>query len=151
MEVPAALITGIVALITSGVTAATTFVAARRRAAVERDLAERRAAVDEKLKALEGQIAEQRVRLENRTLFAAEDAARALMNHPDWKSRRFKILKWRLGGFDDDALRQILVRAGAIRLRGADGTERWGLIERNPDTLTGHEPPAAEEEREISE
>ena len=108
---------------------------------IDRDAGQRRAVIDETLSRIkinfDREVAEQKARLDNRTLFAAEQVSHSLMMHPEWKSRTFRIIKARLGGFDDDALRQILVRAGAIRLRGRDGTERWGLLDRNRDTLMG--------------
>jgi hypothetical protein len=39
------------------------------------------------------------------------------------------------GGFSDDDLRQLLVRAGALRFEGSNGDELWGLRERNQDRL----------------
>lgn len=42
-------------------------------------------------------------------------------------------IKKRLGGFDDEELRRIMVRAGAVRFEGSDGKELWGLISRNKE------------------
>jgi hypothetical protein len=164
-SVSAAIVAGIVSLLSGFITAAVTIRVARQRAGVDerlaelkgeihRDVAQRRAVVDERLSEMrasfEKELAEQKERLDNRTLFAAEQVAHSLLMHPEWKSRTFRIIKARLGGFDDDAFRQILVRAGAIRLTGRDGTERWGLLDRNRDLLVGFETRTPAEEEEIS-
>lgn len=61
----------------------------------------------------------------------AESAVKALLENETWKKRSFDEIKKRLGGFEDDELRKILVRSGAIRFEGADNKELWGLISRN--------------------
>jgi len=76
-----------------------------------------------------------RLRLELRTQFMAEEAIRQLLLDPRWKLRSFELIKRRIGGFDDDSLRQLLVRAGALRFQANDGDELWGLRERNADQL----------------
>jgi hypothetical protein len=45
------------------------------------------------------------------------------------------VIKVHLGGFADDELRKILVRAGAVRFEAKSGSELWGLLERNHDLL----------------
>jgi len=45
----------------------------------------------------------------------AEEAVRELLNHPEWWQRSFKAIKDKVGGFEDDELRKLLVRAGAAR------------------------------------
>jgi len=71
-----------------------------------------------------------------RTEFMAEQVARQLLEHEKWKRRSFRAIKYRLGGFDDDELRKILVRSGAIRFEDRDSKEEfWGLIQRNQDAL----------------
>lgn len=43
-------------------------------------------------------------------------------------------MKKHLGGFEDDELRKILVRAGAIRVyRKEDNAEMWTLLERSQE------------------
>lgn len=78
----------------------------------------------------------QRLELEQKKIEAqfgqelsAERAARKLLEYTKWKRRTFDTLKYHLGGFDDDELRKILIRAGAIRFQ--DDVETWGLLERN--------------------
>jgi hypothetical protein len=66
----------------------------------------------------------------------AEEAIRALLEHEQWRIRSFNEIKRRVRGFEDDELRKLLVRAGAITFeftRG--GKEMWGLRERNRDRL----------------
>jgi hypothetical protein len=76
-----------------------------------------------------------KLRLELRTQFMAEEAIRQLLLDPRWKLRSFELIRRRVGGFDDDSLRQLLVRAGALRFQAKDGEELWGLRERNADHL----------------
>ena len=65
----------------------------------------------------------------------AEQAAKALLEHPDWKMRIFGAIKKKDRGFDDDELRKFLIRAGALRFQADDGTELWGLVSRNQEEL----------------
>jgi hypothetical protein len=76
-------------------------------------------------------VQERKLRTELRTEFMAEQAAKSLLENERWAKRSFAEIKKRLGGFEDDELRKILVRAGAARFEGADGKELWGLISRN--------------------
>ena len=80
-------------------------------------------------------LQKERLRLELRTQFMAEEAIVHLLEHPRWTLRTFAQIQSRIGGFDDDALRQLLVRAGAVRFRGNAGEELWGLRKRNLDRL----------------
>lgn len=79
------------------------------------------------------------LRAELRTEFMAEEAIRHLLLHEHWRLRTFETIAARIGGFEDDELRQLLVRSGAIRVfRAEDGgseVELWGLRERNTDRL----------------
>lgn len=51
------------------------------------------------------------------------EAIRHLLQHNDWRQRRFAAIKKRVGGFSDDELRQLLERSGALRFESADGDE----------------------------
>jgi hypothetical protein len=101
--VAAAIVAAVVAVITAALTALLTFAAGERR-----------------------------LRHEFRLEFAAERLARKLLQHRDWPIRSFEIIKAYFGGFDDDELRRILVRAGAIRFESKSGYELWALMERVP-------------------
>jgi hypothetical protein len=81
-------------------------------------------------------LQENRLRLELRTQFMAEEAIRLLLQHERWQQRSFDVMKRHIGGFDDESLRQLLVRAGALRFEGKQGEELWGLRDRNLDRLT---------------
>ena len=70
------------------------------------------------------------VRQENKTDFMAEETARHFLNHQGYTDRSFETLQKHLGGFDEEELRKILVRAGAIREYRADGSEWWRLLSR---------------------
>jgi len=63
--------------------------------------------------------------------FAAERVVRKILSDSVWPLRSFDIIKRHLGGFENDELRKILVRAGAIRFKLTSGDEVWGLLERN--------------------
>ena len=76
-----------------------------------------------------------RMNREFRLHFQAESVARSLLLHPKWRLRTFKTIKHHLAGFADDELRQILIRAGAVRFEDAEGIEIWGLLSRNRELL----------------
>jgi hypothetical protein len=62
--------------------------------------------------------------------FMAETTARHFLGHKSFTDRSFDTLRKHLGGFGDDELRKILVRAGAIRVYRDDGSEWWRLLSR---------------------
>lgn len=62
--------------------------------------------------------------------FMAEETARHFLSHKSFTDRSFDTLRNHLGGFGDDELRKILVRAGAIRVFREDGSEWWRLLSR---------------------
>jgi len=81
-------------------------------------------------------VQERRLKQELKTEFMAEDAAKKLLSEDKWEKRSFSEIKKRLGGFEDDELRKILVRAGAVRFeKSGDKEELWGLISRNKNEL----------------
>jgi hypothetical protein len=65
-----------------------------------------------------------------KTEHMAEKTAQHFLNHKGYRDRSFVLLSKRLGGFEDNELRKILVRAGAVRYMRADGTEWWRLLSR---------------------
>jgi hypothetical protein len=72
----------------------------------------------------------QLAREQHRTEFMAEETARHFLSHKSFTDRSFDTLRLHLGGFEDDELRKILVRAGAMRIYREDGTEWWRLLSR---------------------
>jgi hypothetical protein len=78
---------------------------------------------------------EHRLRREFQLDFAAERVAHQLMRDSEWPLRSLAVIKIHLGGFADDELRKILVRAGAIRFESRSGLELWGLLDRNRHLL----------------
>jgi len=80
-------------------------------------------------------VQERKLKTELRTEFMAEQVAKSLLESEKWKKRSFEEIKKRLGGFDDDELRKILVRSGAVRFEASGGKELWGLISRNKEDL----------------
>jgi hypothetical protein len=67
---------------------------------------------------------------QHKTEFMAEDTARHFLGHKGYTDRSFEVLRKHLGGFEDDELRKILVRAGAVRTYREDGSEWWRLLSR---------------------
>lgn len=67
---------------------------------------------------------------QNKTEFMAETTARHFLGHKGFTDRSFATLQKSLGGFQDDELRRILVRAGAVRVYRDDGSEWWRLLSR---------------------
>jgi len=80
-------------------------------------------------------IQERKLKAELRTEFMAEQAAKKLLESPKWEKRSFDEIKKHLAGFDDNELRKILVRSGAVRFEGENSKELWGLISRNEGSL----------------
>jgi len=71
-----------------------------------------------------------------RLQFQAETVIRKLLMNEKWALRSFDVIKHHIGGFEDDELRQLLVRAGAVRF-APKGMEMWGLYERTQHALEG--------------
>ncbi len=83
----------------------------------------------------EFQLQQERLRTELRTEFMAEEAVKKLLSVERWKKRSFDEIKKRVAGFEDNELRKLLVRSGAVRFEGGNGGELWGLRERNEDEV----------------
>lgn len=66
----------------------------------------------------------------------AERAAKHFLEHKGYTDRSFETLKKHLGGWDnnEDELRRILVRAGAIRTF-RDDKEWWTLLSRERERI----------------
>lgn len=69
-------------------------------------------------------------REQHKVEYMAEETARHFLSHKSFIDRSFETLRNHLGGFEDDELRKILVRAGAIRVFREDGSEWWRLLTR---------------------
>jgi len=72
---------------------------------------------------------------EHKTEFMAETTARHFLSHKSYTDRSFDVLVKHLGGFEEDELRKILVRAGAVREYHSDGTEWWYLLSREDERI----------------
>jgi 5-bromo-4-chloroindolyl phosphate hydrolysis protein len=68
-----------------------------------------------------------------KTEHMAERTALYYLSHKGYTDRSFELLRKRLGGFDGDELRRILVRAGAVRYIRDDGSEWWCLLSRSSE------------------
>ena len=62
---------------------------------------------------------------------ATETAIKALLNDGTYSMRSFDKIKYHLHGFEENELRQYLIRAGAVRFTMNDGSEGWGLLEKH--------------------
>jgi hypothetical protein len=91
-------------------------------------------------------LAERKMRRDFRLDFAAERVAHELML-TKWRLRSFALIKSHLSGFEDNELRRILVKAGAIRFTSKSGFELWGLLDRNRYLLGMHRVPWDPENR----
>lgn len=81
-------------------------------------------------------IQERRLKQELKTEFMVEKVIKDLLSQELWKKRNFSEIRKRLGGFSDDELRKLLVRAGAVRFEKRNsGEELWGLMSRNKEEL----------------
>lgn len=79
--------------------------------------------------------AENRLQRDYQLELAAETVVRKLLSIDKWKLRTFDELKRRLHGLDEDEIRKILIRAGAVCFQGKGSEELWGLVDRNHDQL----------------
>jgi hypothetical protein len=68
-----------------------------------------------------------------KTEHMAEKTAQYYLNHKGYTDRSFDLLSKRLGGFEENELRKILVRAGAVRYIRPDGSEWWRLLSRSAE------------------
>lgn len=131
-----ALISAVVSLAVSLITAASSMWLQRNKA--KSDLESQRLAIElerEKFAAERKQLEDQ-IRLEEQ----AAGAVRSLLGEDRFKLRSFELLKRRIGGIrDDDELRRLLLRSGALRFQSRTGEEQWGLRERNTDRLDAGE------------
>lgn len=80
-------------------------------------------------------VQERKLQREYQLQDSAERVARTLLSDQTWRLRSFRVIRHHLGGFEDNELRKILVRCGAIRFMSRSGQELWGLVERNSDRL----------------
>ena len=74
-----------------------------------------------------------------KTEHMAEETALYYLKHKGYTDRSFELLKKRLGGFEDNELRKILVRAGAVRYIREDNSEWWRLISRIDEAISKHQ------------
>jgi len=75
------------------------------------------------------------LRMEHKTEFMAEETARKLLAHESHYCRRFSAISNQIGGYEEDELRKILVRSGAVRVDRGDDDEWWMLLSREKDYI----------------
>jgi len=80
-------------------------------------------------------IQKEKLRTELKLEFAAETAIRELLSEDQWTLRSFATISKRLHGFEENELRKLLIRSGALRFESREDEEMWGLRERNKDKL----------------
>lgn len=74
------------------------------------------------------------LREENKTDNVAEETIRYYLDHEGHLMRSFKHLSTKIAGFEEDELRRLLVRAGAVRFhRNEDKEEMWCLVKNLPE------------------
>jgi len=78
---------------------------------------------------------QRRLRDEFKLQYAAERVVHELLQDARWTLRSFDVIRRHIGGFEEDELRRILVRSGAIRFESRSGGELWGLLNRNQASL----------------
>lgn len=67
---------------------------------------------------------------EYKTEFMAENTIKHFLNDEKYSDRKFSTIKKHLGGFEEDELRKLLVRSGAICVRGEKDEEFWTLLKK---------------------
>jgi hypothetical protein len=80
-------------------------------------------------------VQERKLQMEYKLQDSAQRVTHLLLAETQWPLRSFKVIRHHLAGFEDDELRRLLVRAGAIRFKSKSGEELWGLIDRNRHRL----------------
>lgn len=75
-------------------------------------------------------VEQKRLYAEFKTERSVEAALKEFLGLPRYPYRSFPMIQHHIGGFDENELRQHLVRAGAVRFAAADGTEMWALLHR---------------------
>jgi hypothetical protein len=74
------------------------------------------------------------LREENKTDNVAEETIRYYLEDEGHLMRSFKHLSTKIAGFEEDDLRRLLVRAGAVRFhRTEDNEEMWCLVKKLPE------------------
>lgn len=130
-DVETALIAAVVSLAVALIGLAGAYLAARTQRHNQAEQIQAEGERQRELLAEQLRLQEDRLRTELRTEFMAETAIQELLNGT-YDQRSFAVIKKRLGGFDDNELRQLLVRSGAVRFyRSRDQEEMWGLRARN--------------------
>ena len=76
---------------------------------------------------------EESLRREYQLQSSVEKSVTSLLTR-GWQARSFSVLKYHIRGFQDDELRQILVRCGAVAFQSG-GREYWGILEMIEDRL----------------
>ena len=76
--------------------------------------------------------AERRLRKEFQLQYAAERVVHELLKDARWTLRSFDVVRRHIGGFEDEELRRILVRAGAIRFEAKSGGRALGAAGSQP-------------------
>ena len=72
----------------------------------------------------------ERLHAEFKTERSVEAALTAFLGLPQHPYRSFPMIQHHIGEFEENELRQHLVRAEAVRFAAADGTEMWAPLQR---------------------
>lgn len=72
-----------------------------------------------------------KIREENKTDYMAVDTIKKFLNDEKFNDRKFSTLKKHLRGFEEDELRKLLIRSGAICIEGKENNEElWTLLDK---------------------
>ena len=74
------------------------------------------------------------VKEQNKTDNVAEDTIRYYLKDEGHLMRSFRHLSTKIAGFEEEELRRLLVRSGAVRFfKSENGEEMWCLVEKLPE------------------
>ena len=113
----------------------------KMKAEMDNQAASRRAQMEQKIEMMraifQNDLANLKHLLEHKTELSAEKVVTELLliMLSEQKTRTWNIIRATIGGFTDEELRKILVGAGAIRMTGPHGEERWGILSQNREFL----------------
>ena len=71
--------------------------------------------------------------LKNQSSEKAKEYLLELLNHKTYPERKFTTLEKRLGAYEGESLRKLLIEVGALRSQSATGEEMWYLKEREQE------------------
>lgn len=77
-----------------------------------------------------------KIQEENKTDYMAVTTIKKFLNDEKYKDRKFSTIKSHLRGFEENELRKLLIRSGAICLNGKDDDEFWTLLDKKEKNIS---------------